>query len=276
MFSSAAFSLTSEFTAKERDAETGLDYFGARYYSGAQGRWTSPDANNTSQRLFIPQSWNRYTYVLNNPLGRIDPDGEKDKPFTSKDRPANWNAPGATDAFNCHSYAWYGGNGWVNDPTEKVKEATQLKPDDANQIGDRVIYYVDKNGDGNWNPGENITHSAVVTTVDSEGNTTEVTGKQGQRGIGTNHPDAPGYYKTDWPRSDDPTSRAYIRPSTPLPQPPPATPAPLPPPPKPQAPTMPRVPDTSKPVQEPSEREKNMVSMNRIVISLSTSMRVAL
>jgi hypothetical protein len=31
------------FTGKERDAETGLDFFGARYYSGAQGRFTSPD-----------------------------------------------------------------------------------------------------------------------------------------------------------------------------------------------------------------------------------------
>lgn len=34
---------TVKFTSKERDAETGLDYFGARYFSGAQGRWTSPD-----------------------------------------------------------------------------------------------------------------------------------------------------------------------------------------------------------------------------------------
>lgn len=33
-----------KFTAKERDAETGLDYFGARYMSAAQGRWISPDA----------------------------------------------------------------------------------------------------------------------------------------------------------------------------------------------------------------------------------------
>jgi RHS repeat-associated protein len=32
-----------KFTGKERDAETGLDYFGARYFSGAQGRFTSPD-----------------------------------------------------------------------------------------------------------------------------------------------------------------------------------------------------------------------------------------
>jgi RHS repeat-associated protein len=33
----------AEFTAKDRDAETGLDYFLARYYSSAQGRFTSPD-----------------------------------------------------------------------------------------------------------------------------------------------------------------------------------------------------------------------------------------
>ncbi len=32
-----------KFTSKERDAENGLDYFGARYYSGAQGRFLSPD-----------------------------------------------------------------------------------------------------------------------------------------------------------------------------------------------------------------------------------------
>ena len=36
-------SVASAFTGKERDAETGLDYFGARYMSAAQGRFTSPD-----------------------------------------------------------------------------------------------------------------------------------------------------------------------------------------------------------------------------------------
>ena len=35
--------LASLFTGKERDAESGLDFFGARYVSGAQGRFTSPD-----------------------------------------------------------------------------------------------------------------------------------------------------------------------------------------------------------------------------------------
>jgi RHS repeat-associated protein len=61
------------FTAKERDAETGLDYFGARYYSGAQGRFTGPDL--ISGWPSRPQSWNRYAYALNNPGRYIDPSG---------------------------------------------------------------------------------------------------------------------------------------------------------------------------------------------------------
>lgn len=48
-----------KFTGKERDAETVLDYFGARYLSGAQGRFTSPDPLLNSGRPREPQSWNR-------------------------------------------------------------------------------------------------------------------------------------------------------------------------------------------------------------------------
>ena len=69
-----------QFTGKERDRETGLDYFGARYYSGAQGRFTTPDWSTTSQPvpyadLRNPQSLNLYAYVGNNPLTHRDPDG---------------------------------------------------------------------------------------------------------------------------------------------------------------------------------------------------------
>lgn len=64
-----------EFTAKERDAETGLDYFGARYMSSAQGRFTSPDPDNFDARLGQPQSWNMYVYTWNNPLKYKDDDG---------------------------------------------------------------------------------------------------------------------------------------------------------------------------------------------------------
>lgn len=62
-------------TSKERDVGTALDYFGARYYASIQGRFTSPDPLLSSGTVEEPQSWNRYSYVLNNPLRLIDPDG---------------------------------------------------------------------------------------------------------------------------------------------------------------------------------------------------------
>ncbi len=66
----------SRCTGKERDAETGLDYFGARYFSSAQGRMTSPDAYGVDQHPEDPQSWNLYAYGRNNPLRFVDPNGE--------------------------------------------------------------------------------------------------------------------------------------------------------------------------------------------------------
>jgi RHS repeat-associated protein len=84
--------LRHKFTAKERDSESNLDYFGARYYSGAQGRFTSADPYNISFEaskarpsdqpgllsgyLSKPQVWNKYAYTLNNPLRYVDPTGE--------------------------------------------------------------------------------------------------------------------------------------------------------------------------------------------------------
>jgi RHS repeat-associated protein len=65
------------FTGKERDSETGLDYFGARYMSSAQGRFTSPDpVHFQASMLEDPQRFNLYAYVRNNPLRFIDPKGE--------------------------------------------------------------------------------------------------------------------------------------------------------------------------------------------------------
>jgi RHS repeat-associated protein len=73
------------FTGKERDNETGLDYFEARYLRTANGRFTSVDphsiiAEATSPEEFYtflsrPQNWNRYAYVTNSPLSTTDPDG---------------------------------------------------------------------------------------------------------------------------------------------------------------------------------------------------------
>ena len=65
-----------KFTSKKRDNETGLDYFGARYMSAPLGRFMSPDPSMLSTVKANPQTWNRYTYVLNNPLKLVDPNGE--------------------------------------------------------------------------------------------------------------------------------------------------------------------------------------------------------
>jgi RHS repeat-associated protein len=86
------------FTGKERDRETGLDYFAARFYMSSTGRFTSPDPSspvmigstaaaagvppNIGDSLLYtylenPQSWNRYAYVMNNPLRYVDPFGQE-------------------------------------------------------------------------------------------------------------------------------------------------------------------------------------------------------
>ncbi len=63
------------FTGKERDTESGLDYFGARYYGSNMGRFMSPDHPLIDQHPENPQSWNLYAYARNNPLINIDPTG---------------------------------------------------------------------------------------------------------------------------------------------------------------------------------------------------------
>jgi RHS repeat-associated protein len=69
--------LYAEFTGKERDSETSLDYFESRYFSAAQGRFTSSDTMIAKKEwLSDPQRWNHYAYVRNNPLRYIDPNGE--------------------------------------------------------------------------------------------------------------------------------------------------------------------------------------------------------
>ena len=97
--------IRQQFTSKERDVETGLDYFAARYYSGNQGRFTGVDAydiNIERQRTSDPeeadarfreylqeaQHWNRYSYALNNPLKYVDPDG-----LNAKERTLNISEP---------------------------------------------------------------------------------------------------------------------------------------------------------------------------------------
>jgi RHS repeat-associated protein len=67
-----------KFTGKERDAESGNDYFGARYMASTMGRFMSPDPTFLNiRKVFNPQRWNLYSYALNNPLTNVDPDGNE-------------------------------------------------------------------------------------------------------------------------------------------------------------------------------------------------------
>jgi RHS repeat-associated protein len=66
--------LSHLFTGKEFDASTDLYYFQARYYDPQMCRFISPDS--VEGLLLNPQSFNRYTYVYNNPLNYIDPTGQ--------------------------------------------------------------------------------------------------------------------------------------------------------------------------------------------------------
>jgi RHS repeat-associated protein len=62
------------FTGQERDGEAGLDYFNARSLQARTGRMNRPDPL-FGNALTNPQRWNRYAYVLDNPLTFTDPTG---------------------------------------------------------------------------------------------------------------------------------------------------------------------------------------------------------
>ena len=64
------------YTGKEKDEETGLNYYGARYYDSELGRFVTVDPWEGD--LSDPQTLNKFTYVLNNPLKYVDPTGMYD------------------------------------------------------------------------------------------------------------------------------------------------------------------------------------------------------
>ena len=98
----------SHFTGKERDAESGNDYFEARYYSSAMGRFMSPDWSAKLEpvpyaKLDNPQSLNLYSYVLNNPLSAADPDGHETPEEVAKKNVDNANISKGTDRYDVNA-----------------------------------------------------------------------------------------------------------------------------------------------------------------------------
>src|SRR5579864_4102910 len=119
-----------KFTSKERDSETGLDYFGARYYGNWLGRFITPDwaaipVPVPYADLGDPQSLNQYSYVRNIPTSQADEDGHQVQGINESDgddalrpkRPSD--CPGLSDCrtddippssqHSCGFTCWIGG-----------------------------------------------------------------------------------------------------------------------------------------------------------------------
>jgi RHS repeat-associated protein len=147
-----------KFTAKERDNETGLDYFLARYYSSTQGRFTSPDeftggpdelyyfaddaaANPTFYAdLRKPQSLNKYQYALENPLRFIDPDGHTPCCMTDEDvKNLNEGASNVVTAIAKEAANAFIGMGNVTRHFQGQEPVELYKPDNKTQAVVMVV-----------------------------------------------------------------------------------------------------------------------------------------
>ena len=109
----AVMPMSYKFTGKERDSESGLDDFGARYYASSLGRFMKPDPNQTSgfEHMRDPQSWNGYSIARNNPLVYVDPDGLN---YTVCDTNGKNCADLTNDQYNQYLQSLQGTNTTVN------------------------------------------------------------------------------------------------------------------------------------------------------------------
>ncbi len=117
-----SFSSPYRFNSKEKDQETGLHYYGARYYQSKLSVWMSVDplAHETGQQ---------YGFVRNNPILRIDPDGKKDIVFNED------GSYKGTENDNFFHNLWYGTRGIVNDANGSASSYFSFNnPDDADRF----------------------------------------------------------------------------------------------------------------------------------------------
>jgi len=143
------------FTGKARDTESGNDYFGARYYASAMGRWMSPDPSNLGVDIYLPQTWNRYNYAVNNPLSVADSNGmwpyyihnkiiDESFPGMSKQdlqglKKASWDmdfAPGQQDPRNAYQHGMSNGSDDVGGSPGTLEE--EARQDADNFISQQV------------------------------------------------------------------------------------------------------------------------------------------
>ena len=171
-----------QFTAKERDNETGLDYFNARYYASALGRFTSPDPLTASAVSANPQTFNRYSYVTNSPLNIIDPTGMFGIPL-SDDSTEQQQQPSTPQPAQPLPKAP------AQDP--QVPSEVTAKADDPKPYGNLPLgpnYYFSGMGslieftvkDQNGDPMSNVTVTEAVTPATTVQNSSPVTRDDGK------------------------------------------------------------------------------------------------
>jgi len=79
-----------KFTGKELDPETGLYYYGARYYDAVLSKWVSADPIDRFNAQSPPLGLNLYQYGLNNPVRFVDPTGREEEESGWGKAIANW------------------------------------------------------------------------------------------------------------------------------------------------------------------------------------------
>lgn len=117
------------FTGKIHDSESGLDYFGARYYSENDARFMSPDWSAKVEpvpyaKLGDPQSLNLYGYMLDSPLDGVDRDGHVNNEFNSLE-----NCAGKGDPY-CSPLQ--------KDQMAAQQQNTEIAQDDASEPPDEM------------------------------------------------------------------------------------------------------------------------------------------
>jgi RHS repeat-associated protein len=156
-----------KFTGNERDSESGLDNFGARYNSSSLGRFMSPDPENAGASLDSPQSWNAYSYVLNNPLNAVDPSGLvcvwSDGSYDATDDPETGSREQCENDYN--GGVWIddkmGGN-WSDQPDESLALTYQNVLDFENGADPSIQITV---WDGALNPYATAVLGGVVNDI---------------------------------------------------------------------------------------------------------------
>ena len=150
-----------KFTGKERDTESGLDYFGARYMASSMGRFMSPDWSDAPDTVPYaefenPQTLNLYSYGRNSPLVYNDPDGH-DVSVCDNNGQCN------TVSNEAYTAAQQGNNGSLKAPTlDQVGmngngsgqfNSTSITDGSGNSVGSATYvsnggadYYANRNG----------------------------------------------------------------------------------------------------------------------------------